>query len=149
MNHAEKKITQTEITIVNSTSSHIIFTYRRISQRHTFCHLAVIVSGVRLPLRGRELILSNAFWCNGSILIAMRNTVRDDVRITITLLQRSNISPRYRRAASSEVCVFLRCTNIVRTLYCFSAKIWKLLYRLSCPVATTCEKRFFQELLKY
>ena len=122
MSHAEKKITQTEITIVILTSSHVIFTYRRISQRRTFCHLAVIVSGVRLPLRGRELTLSNPVWCHGSILIVMRNPVRDDVRRTITLLQRSNTSPRYRKAASSEVCVFLHCT-IARTLYYFSAKI--------------------------
>ena len=86
MSHAEKKITRTEITIAILTSSHLIFTYRRISQRHTFCHLAVIVSGVRLPLRGRELTLSNPVWCHGSILIAMRNPVRDDVRRTITLL---------------------------------------------------------------
>ena len=33
-------------------------------------HLAVIVSGVRLPLRGRELTpKSNPVWCHGSILI--------------------------------------------------------------------------------
>ena len=57
--HEEKKITQTEITVVVLTSSHVIFTYRRISQRYTFCHFAVIISGVRLPLRGRELILRN------------------------------------------------------------------------------------------
>ena len=144
----KKQITQTEITIVILTSSHVIFTYRRIHQRHTFCHLAVIVSGVWLPLRGRELTLSNPVWCHGSILFAMRNLVRDDVRRTITLLQRSDISPRYRKAASSDVCVFLRCTT-VRTLYYFSVEIWEILYRLSCPVATTSEKRFFQELLKY
>ena len=29
-----------------------IHIYRRVSQRHTYCHLAVSVSGVRLPLTG-------------------------------------------------------------------------------------------------
>ena len=43
--------------IIILTSSRVIFTYRN-SQRHTFCLLAVIVSGVRLPLRGPELTLS-------------------------------------------------------------------------------------------
>ena len=146
MSHAEsscrKKIIQTEITIRYLTSSRVIFTYRRISQRHTFCYLVVIVSGVRLPLRGRELTLSDAVWCHGTIFVTIRNPVRDDVRRTIILLQRSNISRRYRKAASSEVCGFSRCT-IVRTLYYFTTESWELLYILSCPVATTCEKRVF------
>ena len=73
----------------------------------------------------------------------MRNSVRDDVRRVITLLQRSNISPRCRQAASSGVCVLLRCT-IVRTLYYFTAESWELLYTIvSCPVAIFCEKRVF------
>ena len=97
MSHAErsgrKKITQTEITIVILTSSRVIFTYRRIFQRHTFCHLAVIFSGVRLSLTGRELTQSGPVWCHGSILIAMRNPVRDDVRRTI------NIAPTFQHTA--------------------------------------------------
>ena len=60
----------------------------------------------------------------------------------ITLLQRSNISPRCLQAASGEICVLLRCT-IVRTLYYFTAESWELLYILSCPVSTTCKKRVF------
>ena len=118
--HVEKKITQKEIAIVILTSSRVIFTYRRISQRHTFCHLAFIVSEVWLPLRGRKLTLSDPVWCHGSILIAMRNPVRDDVRRTITLLQRSNISPRYRKAASNEVCVF--CVALQYARYTISAQ---------------------------
>ena len=74
--------------------------------------------------------------------MAMRSPVRDDVRRIIILLQLSNISPRCRQAVSSKVYVLLRCT-IVRTLYYFTAESLELLYILSCPVATTCEKRVF------
>ena len=60
----------------------------------------------------------------------MRNPVRDDVRIMI----RRTKNERY------EVYVSLRFT-IVRTLYYFTAESFELLYILSCPIATTCEKR--------
>ena len=83
--------------------------YTLSSRRHRF-------RGSAATKRRRELNLSDPVWCHGSILIAMRNPVRDDVRRTITLPQRSNISPRYRKAASSEVCVFLRCTIVCYTI---------------------------------
>ena len=113
--HVQKKITQTEMIIVILTSPRVIFMYRRISQRHTLsCRHRF--QGSATTERRRELTLSDPVWCHGSILMAMRKPIRDDVRRKITLLQRSNISPRYCQAASSEVCVFLRCT-VVRTLY--------------------------------
>ena len=148
MSHAErscrKKITQKEIAIVILTSSRIeefisATHYSLSSCRHRF-------RGSAATKRRRELTLSDPVWCHGLFLMVVRNPIRDDVRSTITLLQRSNISPRYRQAASSEICVFVRCT-VVPTLYYFSAEIWELLYRLSCPFTITCEKRFFQELL--
>ena len=97
--------------------------YTLSSCRHCF-------RGSAATKKWRELSLNDPVRCHGSILITMRNPVRDDARRTIALLQRSNIPPKYCKVASSEVCIFLRCT-IVHTLYYFSVKIWELLYRIS------------------
>ena len=121
-----------EIAYFRSVKNYSATHYTLSSCRHCF-------RGSAVTKRRRELALSDYVWCHGYILIAMRNPVQDDVRKTITLLQRSNISPRYHKAASSQVCIFSCCT-IVRTLYYISAEIWELLYRLCCPVATTCEE---------
>ena len=74
----------------------------------------------------------------------MRNLVWDDARRMITLLPRCNMSPICRQAASSEVCVLVRCT-IVRTQYYFTAESWEFLYIASSPVPSSCEKRVFSK----
>ena len=112
-------------------------------------HIILIVSEVRLPLRGDPERSRLVPWIHFSIRysMAIRNPGRDDITRMITLLQRSNLSPRCRQAASNEVCVLVRCTTIQMLYYC-TAEIWELLYTLSCPVATTCEKRVFSKNFK-
>ena len=116
--------------------------YTLSSCRHRF-------RGSAATKRRRELTLSNPVWCHGSILIAMINPVRDDVRRMITLLQRSNISPRCRKAASNEVCVSSRCT-IVQTLYYFTTESWELLYTIYYLVQLLplARNKFFLRTLK-
>ena len=131
-----KKNTETKTAIVVSTSLLVIFRQKSFSTPHiTLCHLAVIVSVVQLP---QEMTWTNPerFRLVPRIHFLIWYSM---AQRTVTLVQRSNISLRFCQAASSEVCVALWYPR-----YTISPQ--KVLYILSCPVSTTCEKRIFYKL---